>query len=113
MTFRVYNEDAAAYNDVLANNLDYTDIIPRTGWSVDLYKTELDDRYVERETGRVAVDHLLPDRQAFKDNADLRKAISMAIDRDLINKQIFNGTRTPVEGWVSPVVDGYKAGSVR
>ena len=33
----------------------------------------------------------------------------MAIDRDLINKQIFNGTRTPATGWVSPVVDGFKA----
>ena len=35
----------------------------------------------------------------------------MAIDRDLINKQIFNGTVTPATGWVSPVVDGFKAGA--
>ena len=35
----------------------------------------------------------------------------MAIDRDLINKQIFNGTRPPLDGWVSPVVDGFKAGA--
>ena len=33
----------------------------------------------------------------------------MAIDRDTIIKQIFNGTRDPATGWVSPVVDGYKA----
>ena len=33
----------------------------------------------------------------------------MAIDRDTIIKQIFNGTRVPATGWVSPVVDGYKA----
>ena len=32
----------------------------------------------------------------------------MAIDRDII-KQIFNNTRKPATGWVSPVVDGYKA----
>ena len=41
----------------------------------------------------------------------MRKAISMAIDRDLITKQIFNGTRPPLDGWVSPVVDGFKAGA--
>ena len=35
----------------------------------------------------------------------------MAIDRDLIAKQIFNGTVTPVTGWVSPGVDGFKAGA--
>ena len=33
----------------------------------------------------------------------------MAIDRDTIIKQIFNNTRQPATGWVSPVVDGYKA----
>ena len=35
----------------------------------------------------------------------------MAIDRDLINKQIFNGIRPPADGFVSPVVDGYKEGA--
>ena len=39
----------------------------------------------------------------------VRQAISMAIDRDTIIKQIFNGARDPATGWVSPVVDGYKA----
>lgn len=34
----------------------------------------------------------------------------MAIDRETIIKQIFNNTRVPATGWVSPVVDGYKAG---
>ena len=43
----------------------------------------------------------------------IRQAISMAIDRDTIIKQIFNGTRVPATGWVSPVVDGYKADAVR
>ena len=50
-----------------------------------------------------------PTIRSSKDNVELRKAISRAIDRDLIVKQIFNGTRTPATGWVSPVVDGYKA----
>jgi oligopeptide transport system substrate-binding protein len=41
----------------------------------------------------------------------LRQAISEAIDRDTIIKQIFNGTYTKATGWVSPVVNGYKAGA--
>ena len=108
VTLRVYQEDDAAYNDVLANSLDYTDIIPSDRLVGDLYKTELDNRYVERETGTIAVNAFSPIDKAFE-NEDLRRAISMAIDRDLINKQIFNGTRPPVQGWVSPVVDGFKA----
>ena len=108
VTFRVYNEDGAAYNDVLANSLDYTDIIPSDRLVGDLFKTELDNRYVERETGTIAVNSFSPIDKPFK-NEDLRRAISMAIDRDLINKQIFNGTRPPAHGWVVPVVDGFKA----
>ena len=38
----------------------------------------------------------------------IRKAMSMAIDRDTITKQIFNGSLAPADGWVSPVVEGYK-----
>ncbi len=108
VTLRVYQDDGAAYNDVLANSLDYTDIIPSDRLVGDLYKTELDNRFVERETGTIAVNSYSPIDKAFE-NEDLRRAISMAIDRDLINKQIFNGTRPPVKGWVSPVVDGFKA----
>ena len=35
----------------------------------------------------------------------------MAIDRQTILTQVFNGTRTPATGWVPPAVDGYKAGA--
>ena len=35
----------------------------------------------------------------------------MAIDRDLIAKQVYNGTVTPITGWVSPKVDGFKEGA--
>ena len=111
VTFRVYNEDAAAYNDVLANSLDYTDIIPSDRLVGDLYKTELDGRIVERETGTIAVNSFSPIDDALQERRTCAEAISMAIDRDLINKQIFNGTRPPVDGWVSPVVDGFKAGA--
>jgi oligopeptide transport system substrate-binding protein len=49
-----------------------------------------------------------PTDEQFKDNPELRKAISMALDRGLVTQQIFNNTRTPATSWVSPVVDGYK-----
>ena len=35
----------------------------------------------------------------------------MAIDRKTIIDKVLNGTRIPATGWVSPVVDGYKAGA--
>jgi len=39
ITFRIYNDDGAAYNDVVANNLDFTDVIPTDRLTGDLYKT--------------------------------------------------------------------------
>ena len=110
VTFRIYTNDGAAYNDVLANQLDFTDIIPSDRLVGDLYKTELDGRNLQRETGTVSVMAYSPNDPQMK-NVKLRQAISMAIDRDLINTQIFNGIRPPLDGWVAPVVDGFKAGS--
>ena len=67
VTLRVYQDDEAAYNDVLANSLDYTDIIPSDRLVGDLYKTELDNRYVERETGTIAVNSFSPIDKAFEE----------------------------------------------
>ncbi len=44
-------------------------------------------------------------------NADLRRGISLAINREAICKTIFKGTRTPADGIVPPGIDGYKEGA--
>ncbi len=110
VTFKIYTDESAAYNDVLANNLDFTDVIPSDRLVGDLYKTELDGRNAQRDSGVIQAVVFSPIDPGLK-NPEIRKAISMAVDRPLINKQIFNGTRPPADGWVSPVVDGYKAGA--
>jgi oligopeptide transport system substrate-binding protein len=110
VTFRIYNDDGAAYNDVVANNLDFTEVVPSDRLVDDLYKSELEGRNGQRPAGIIAATDFSPIDENLKD-VNLRKSISMAIDRDLINKQIFNGSRPPLDGWVSPVVDGYKAGA--
>jgi oligopeptide transport system substrate-binding protein len=110
VTFRIYTDDGAAYNDVVANNLDFTDIIPPDRLTDDLYKQELPDRNGLRDTGEMATNNFSPIDDNWKD-LRMKKAISMAIDRELIDKQIFNGTRPALDGWVSPAVDGFKAGA--
>jgi oligopeptide transport system substrate-binding protein len=111
ITFKIYQDADSAYNDVLANNLDITDEIPASALIDDKYKTDLPDRNAQKETGVIQTVTVAP--AAVDPNyADpkIRQAISMAIDRETIIKQIFNNTRVPATGWVSPVVDGYKAG---
>jgi oligopeptide transport system substrate-binding protein len=110
VTFRIYEDIDAAYNDVLANNLDVTDQIPTSALLDDKYKTDLPDRNLSKEQGAIQTVTAAPSK-VDPNYADpkIRQAISMAIDRATITKQIFNGTREPATGWVSPVVDGYKA----
>jgi oligopeptide transport system substrate-binding protein len=110
VTFRIYNDTSAAYNDVVANNLDFTDEIPTDRLVDDLWKQELPDRNGVSPSGTIATTTFSSIDDNFKD-LKMRQAISMAIDRDLINKQIFNGIRPPLDGFVSPVVDGFKAGT--
>ena len=111
VTFKIYADSDAAYNDVLANNLDVTDEIPASALIDDKYKSDLPDRNAQKATGTVQNVAFAP-AKVDPNYADpkIRQAISMAIDRETIIKQIFNGTREPATGWVSPVVDGYKAG---
>ena len=111
VTFRIYTNDATAYNDVVANNLDITDVIPTANLQGDLYKTDLPDRNGLKETGNLTWLTFSPVDDQFTDNKDLRHAISMAVDREEITKQIFAGTATPADTWVSPAVDGYKPGT--
>ena len=113
LTFRVYQDPTAAYADAVAGSLDYIDDsnIPLDQFVGGAYQADFPDRNSQRESlsnGWITFSSSDPQ---LKDNVDLRKAISRAIDRDLIVKQIFNGTRTPATGWVSPAVDGFKAGA--
>jgi len=113
LTFRVYQDPSAAYADAVAGSLDYIDEsnIPQDQFIGDAYQSDFPDRHSQREAGRFTWIIFSPNDPQLKDNPDLRKAISRAIDRDLITKQIWNNTVTPATGWVSPVVDGYKAGA--
>ncbi|MGV8845401.1 peptide ABC transporter substrate-binding protein [Tessaracoccus sp.] len=107
VTFRVYNDTNAAYNDVVANQLDLTDVIPADQLVGDAWKVALDGRSDTRETGIIQVLSFSGTDPQLKD-VNMRKAISMAVDKELITTQIFNNARKPATGWVSPVVDGYK-----
>ena len=112
ITFKIYQDPEAAYNDVIANQLDVTDEIPSSAMIDDKYKQDLPDRNAQKESGVIQTITFAPTK-TDPNYADpkVRQAISMAINRDEIIAKIFNKTRTPATGWVSPVVDGYKAGA--
>jgi oligopeptide transport system substrate-binding protein len=99
--FRFYESAEAAYADVVANNLDFIEVIPPSGLAGNLYQTDLANRSVSRTY--LGVQRLDDPRYQ---NPQLRQAISMAIDREAVNQQIFGGTRPPADGLVAPDVPG-------
>ncbi len=110
VTFRIYTDQQAEYNDLLADNVDVMTQLPEQALAGEQYKADLGDRFIERETGVIQTMTFAPQRvDPAMSSVQLRQGISMAIDRDLIIQNIFQGTREPATGWVSPVVDGYKA----
>jgi oligopeptide transport system substrate-binding protein len=108
LTFKFYASFEAAYNDLLANNLDVLDTLPDLAY--ETYEDELGDRSVNQpgalnQTLAIGeyVEHFGPDEEGTL----RRQAISMAIDREAITEKIFFGTRQPATDFTSPALDGW------
>src|ERR1700730_12720846 len=104
---RFYKNLDDAYADVVANRLDYLSFTPWSSTVNDRYKTDLPATRRIRYTylGYQAIAFPLFDKRYA--DARLRQAISMAVDRVDLIKQIFNGARTPADGLVAPNVQGH------
>jgi oligopeptide transport system substrate-binding protein len=84
-----------------ANELDITEQIPATqlGWIRDNLPNEL---VIAPYLGTYFYGLNLT-KPPFKDNPKLRRALALAIDRDIIAKQILGMGQIPAFGWVPPV----------
>ena len=101
--FRVYQDFKTAYTDAQAGNLDIVPEIPPG--NIATFKTDFPDRFGERESSSFTYMGFPLYDPRFQDKR-VRQAFSMAIDRQAITEAIFQGTRAPAYGAVSPVVDG-------
>ena len=107
ITFKIYQSDTTAYQDLISDNLDVLKIIPTSdvkNFKNDLGENSIESPYAGNQT--IAIPYYLPnwDGEAGKLR---RQALSMAIDRDEITTVIFNNGRTPAKDFTAPVLDGY------
>ncbi|MBB5956314.1 oligopeptide transport system substrate-binding protein [Saccharothrix tamanrassetensis] len=109
LTLKVYQSRESAYADLVANNLDFMEELPPNALAGQKYETDLGDRVVSRETLNLQT-IAFPLYTKPYDNAALRRAISMSINREEITQRIFEGTRKPADGWVHPLMKGYQSG---
>jgi oligopeptide transport system substrate-binding protein len=107
VTFKIYQQDTAAYNDLISNNLDFMEQIPTSMLAGDKWKQDLGDRAKQAPIPSTALIAFPFYDKRFQDK-NLRKAIALAIDREAINEKIHSGTRPAAHMWSSPLTPGGK-----
>ncbi|WP_248960797.1 peptide ABC transporter substrate-binding protein [Sphaerisporangium perillae] len=108
--FKIYTDLNTAFNDLRAGNLDIMDQLPAE--AISTAKSEFGDRYIEQPSSGIGyIGFPIKSGADYAKNADIRKAISMAIDRKTITETVFSGTRVPADDFISPVVSGYRQGA--
>jgi oligopeptide transport system substrate-binding protein len=105
VTVKIYQEDTAAYADLLAGNLDFLQQVPAADLAREKWKGDLGDRAMEVSIPVLQI-ITFPIYDARFKNADLRKAISLAINREEIASKIFFNTRKPATSWAAPGTPG-------
>ncbi|MCT9105728.1 ABC transporter substrate-binding protein [Streptomyces mirabilis] len=101
---KVYTDNNTAYTDLLAGNLDLVDDVPAA--QLKNVKTDLGGRYINTPAGIIQTIAFPFYDQAWDKSGveNVRKGLSMAINRDQITSTIFQKTRTPASDWTSPVL---------
>jgi peptide/nickel transport system substrate-binding protein/oligopeptide transport system substrate-binding protein len=101
--FKIYQQLTTMYQDLLAGQLDVLRRVPIE--SIGSARADLGDRFVQSPASTIQF-LSFPTFDRKYSRVEIRKAISMAIDRDEIVRTIFQGSQTSLRSFVSPTVPG-------
>jgi len=102
--YPIENADAV-FARYRADELDFTTTIPIR--QLEFIKASMPSDYVQSPYLGVYYYGLNTTKAPFKDQPGLRKALSMAIDREIITEKLSGAGELPAYGWV-PEVQGYQ-----
>lgn len=108
IAFRIYQQLTTQYQDLLAGQLDVVPQIPIE--NIGGAPADLGDRFRQSPSSVIQI-LAFPTFDPRFASADIRRAISMAIDREEITETLFRGSQVPLRSFVSPIVPGYREGS--
>lgn len=103
--FLVIDNAEAEFKRYLAGELDLTESvpIPRLDWA----QRRLPAEYRRHPSISTYYYGLNLERPPFKDNPRLRRALSMAMDRETLVQKVTRGGELPAYGWVPPGITHY------
>ena len=108
LEYLVYPDINTAYTDVQGGNLDILPDVPPD--VLASAPDEFGERFIEGPSSGFTYVGFPTYDPRFADPR-VRQAFSMGIDRAGIAEAIFNGTRTPADDAIAPVVTGYREGA--
>jgi oligopeptide transport system substrate-binding protein len=94
-------DQTAEFQRYRANELDITDVVPAT--QVKWIKENLASEFIIAPYLGSYFYGFNVTRPPFKDQPKLRRALALAIDREVITDQVIGEGQTPAFGWVPPV----------
>jgi peptide/nickel transport system substrate-binding protein/oligopeptide transport system substrate-binding protein len=116
--FKIYKDSEAAYTDFEAGNLDFSPIgTGKIKAAQEKYGTSKTGYTVDPSTqvllgAENATYYLIPNlNDPVMKIAGVRKAISLAINRQAICDLVFEGTREPADNIIPPGIAGYEKGA--
>ncbi len=101
--FIIFADTNTAVTSLIAGEIDIHDAVPPEQWANVTSQMSNFDQSASSSINYIG----FPTYAAPWDNADLRAAISMAIDREAITTGIFEGQRQPAFNILAPVIPGY------
>ncbi|XVU26329.1 peptide ABC transporter substrate-binding protein [Actinoplanes sp. CA-054009] len=101
ITWKIYQDLTTQYNDLVAGNLDVETQIPVE--SLSQASGDLGDRFLKSPSSGFAFVAFPLYDDKYK-SPQVRRAISMAINREEMTEQIFLGSETAATSFVSPVL---------
>jgi peptide/nickel transport system substrate-binding protein/oligopeptide transport system substrate-binding protein len=103
--YKIYQQQTTQYQDMLAGQLDVVPVVPLE--NISNAKADIGDRFVQSPASLFQFLAFPTFDPKFK-SLDIRKGISMAIDREEIVKTIFADSQKAAHSFVSPVVPGFR-----
>jgi oligopeptide transport system substrate-binding protein len=108
VTYKIYQDQGAEYADLVAGNVDVQGSIPIENLATA--PQDLGDRFKKSPASTFQFVGFPTFQKEFS-KVEVRRAISMALNRQEMTDKVFLGAQTPANAFVSPVVSGYRANS--
>lgn len=105
ITWKIYQDQQAEYADLVAGNVDVQTTIPIE--SLASAPGDLGNRFQKSPNSLFGFVGFPTFQKEFS-NVNVRRALSMAVNRKEMTDQIFLGSQTPATSFVSPVVAGFR-----